>query len=191
MAFDISNVEFKGLKSGVFNLSENNISRHRQDEGLISFSWNADNVMDVSNDEVLFYIVVEALNEVNTNEMMQIISEITVAEAYTENFEAVRLTLGSRSDSEEEMAETFMLFQNTPNPFRDFTTIGYSVPEDGNVRFSVFDMTGRKLKEINAFSYKGYNTIQLRKDELQANGVLIYQAEFGEFQMTKKMILIE
>jgi hypothetical protein len=191
LALDITAVDFKGIKAAALSVSEQNISRHRQDEGLITFSWNAEDALEVNYDEALFFIVIEAKQEANSNEVLQIVSEITAAEAYNENFEAIKLSLGSRSDSTIESGETFMLFQNTPNPFRDFTTVGYSVPEDGNVRFSVFDLTGRKLKEINTFAFKGYNTIQLRKDELQSNGVLIYQAEFGQYQMTKKMILIE
>jgi hypothetical protein len=40
------------------------------------------------------------------------------------------------------------LRQNTPNPFRPSTTIGFGIPAAGNVRLRIFDTAGRLVRTL-------------------------------------------
>ena len=51
----------------------------------------------------------------------------------------------------------FFLEQNYPNPFNPFTTIAYGIPQAGNVKLKVFDMSGREIKTLtNEFKDAGF-----------------------------------
>ncbi len=41
-----------------------------------------------------------------------------------------------------------MLYQNSPNPFRDRTTIGYRLAKEGKIDLAVFDMLGRMVRTL-------------------------------------------
>jgi hypothetical protein len=59
------------------------------------------------------------------------------------------------------------------------------------IKFSIMDMTGRVLLVKKMDASEGFNTIEFSQDELNANGVLIYQMETEDFVASRKMILIE
>jgi len=55
---------------------------------------------------------------------------------------------------------------------------------------TVFDVTGRELKNIRATFNKGQNEVILAKSELQSSGILYYRVTAGQFMEVRKMLLI-
>src|SRR5262245_30581238 len=53
----------------------------------------------------------------------------------------------------------FKLYQNTPNPFDQFTDIQFAIPKSGLVKLSIFDESGNEVKVLlNEFKQGGiYN----------------------------------
>jgi photosystem II stability/assembly factor-like uncharacterized protein len=85
----------------------------------------------------------------------------------------------------------FALYQNYPNPFNPGTTIKFSIPEITNVRLSVYDVLGRKVKDlINEKLDAGIYTVNFDGSDL-ASGIYIYRLEAGKNFSIKKMILIK
>ncbi|MEL6630689.1 MAG: tail fiber domain-containing protein [Bacteroidota bacterium] len=80
------------------------------------------------------------------------------------------------------------LFQNTPNPFTEQTTIRYNLPQDfENAALYVYDMNGRQVNSFNNLSRKGSLTIE--GSTLDA-GMYIYSLIVdGQEVATKRMIL--
>jgi len=85
----------------------------------------------------------------------------------------------------------FILEQNTPNPFRHETSVKFTLPESMEANLTVFDLTGRELKSVNATFNKGRNEVLLSRTELQSSGVLYYRLSAGEFMEVRRMILID
>lgn len=85
----------------------------------------------------------------------------------------------------------YSLSQNYPNPFNPSTTIKYDIVKEGNVKISVFDLSGKEVETLvdgvqNAGSYSAsFNASKL------ASGVYFYKIQTGEFTATKKMILVK
>lgn len=91
----------------------------------------------------------------------------------------------------EEIPLEFSLNQNYPNPFNPSTIIEYSIPQNTNVRLSLFNMIGQKVKDlIDEFHSSGYYKLNLNASDLPS-GIYFYKIETTNFTQLKKMILIK
>jgi hypothetical protein len=97
-----------------------------------------------------------------------------------------------KNKSEEETLPTeYTLYQNYPNPFNPTTTIKYDLPNAGDVSLVIYDLLGRKVKElVNTKQQAGRYEIQFNASNL-ASGVYIYQLITDKFVNAKKMILLK
>jgi len=87
--------------------------------------------------------------------------------------------------------DEFKLFQNVPNPFKDQTKIGFVLPERQEVTISIFDLTGKLIKEISGPFERGYHEMEILQEDLQSTGVLYYRFDSPTYSAVRKMILIE
>lgn len=106
------------------------------------------------------------------------------------------LAIGIQQISSEVPAD-YVLMQNYPNPFNPTTNINFSLPAAGNVKLTVFDITGKTLavlvnSKLNTGSYSyDWDASQY------TSGVYLYKIEFigsnndAGFTQTKKMVLIK
>jgi hypothetical protein len=86
---------------------------------------------------------------------------------------------------------SFELLQNYPNPFNPETRISYRVPEYGNVKITLFDLLGREIKIlVNEEKAEGEYSVNLKADGL-ASGVYLYRMEAGNFNSSRKLILLK
>jgi len=154
-------------------------------------SWNDSE--GVSTAGKLFTIDFRANADVQLSNALSVNSRITVAEAYVGTELAKNDVTLTFTDGETTIeAAAFELYQNEPNPFNTQTNVSFVLPESGKATFTVFDVTGKVVRSLNAEFTKGLNTVTLNKADLgAAAGVLYYQLESGEFTATKKMIVIE
>ena len=117
-------------------------------------------------------------------------SSRTAAEAYVgEGLEVNNVNVSFRNNEGTEIANTYALYQNQPNPFKGVTNISFNLPEAANATLSVYDVTGKVIYRTSADYAKGLNTV--RVENLSASGVLYYQLDSNDFTATKKMIIIE
>jgi len=89
----------------------------------------------------------------------------------------------------------FSLLQNYPNPFNPLTAILYTLPNDIVVKITIYDVLGRKVKIlVNAIQTAGYKTIKWNatndRNESVSAGIYFYMIEAGDFNKTRKMILL-
>jgi len=119
---------------------------------------------------------------------------------YAPNF-LVRIT-SSVDVREQPVAQSFRLNQNYPNPFNPSTLIKFEMPATGRASLSVFDMTGRKVKElVNEYMVRGSHEVQFVADDgaKLSSGVYFYQlvvepldgVQGARLVKTKKMVLLK
>jgi hypothetical protein len=85
----------------------------------------------------------------------------------------------------------FNLYQNYPNPFNPGTTISYSLSGFSYVRLEVFDISGKKIKElVNQNQQGGEYSVDFKGGNLPS-GVYFYTLTAGEFYTSKKMLLLK
>lgn len=77
------------------------------------------------------------------------------------------------------------LLQNRPNPFSEFTTIGFVLPQPCDAQLRVFDATGRELIRLNKNYPAGYSEEAVRLD---ATGILYYELTTPFEPITRRMV---
>lgn len=88
------------------------------------------------------------------------------------------------------------LNQNSPNPFNPETSIGYSLPKNGNVTIDIFNSRGQLIRTlVNETKIAGnYNIIWNGKDQSGqsvSSGIYFYKMKSGDYISTKKMVLMK
>lgn len=86
---------------------------------------------------------------------------------------------------------SYVVARNYPNPFNPSTTIEYSIPEAGNVRLTVFDITGRAVAElVNGYQQAG-SYVKAWNAAEQPSGIYFYRVEVGALKYTGRMVLMK
>lgn len=83
----------------------------------------------------------------------------------------------------------YVLFQNSPNPFSEKTTISFSIPVGHNVEIEIFDVRLNPIKVlVKDYFPEGKHTIIFNADELSP-GIYFYRLKAGDFRAVKKMVV--
>lgn len=95
-----------------------------------------------------------------------------------------------------EIPDAFALHQNYPNPFNAGTTIEYDLPVPSDVRIYIYNVLGQQVKVLlDERQAAGYQAKQWfgRSDSgyRVSTGVYFYRIIAGEFEKTKKMMLLK
>ena len=91
----------------------------------------------------------------------------------------------------EYLIDEYKLYQNYPNPFNPTTTIKYDLPNTSEVSLIIYDILGRKIKElVNTKQQAGRYEVQFNASNL-ASGVYIYQLIAEKYMSSRKMILMK
>ena len=137
--------------------------------------------------------------ENSNDENTLIIQDDQVANFYLQEFAARYYEAGGTDvivitdvdEKNEYVPSTFSLDQNYPNPFNPVTKIRFEVPHSQKVELTVFDILGRKVRELyNGIAPVGIFTIDFKADDL-ASGMYIYQLKTENLSISRKMVLLK
>jgi hypothetical protein len=90
----------------------------------------------------------------------------------------------------------FSLGQSYPNPFNLKAKIAYSLPKACQVKLTVFDLLGRRVKTlVDQYQMPGSKAVDWdatdENGDVVASGIYFYQLEAEPFTETKKLLLIK
>lgn len=93
--------------------------------------------------------------------------------------------------SEHEAVPGFSLSQNEPNPFRESTSVKFSLPSESAVSLVIIDSSGKQVMNLLERKFSaGVFRIEFTADGL-APGIYYLHMQAGEFTETKKMVLVK
>ncbi|MDQ3141878.1 MAG: T9SS type A sorting domain-containing protein [Bacteroidota bacterium] len=186
--FDPENVQFVSLIPGVLSLSEDHISIHQLNQGVINMSWSSATEVQ-SNGQPLFYLEFTVQKPLFTDKLFSIHPDKLKAEAYNANLSIMDIEL--RSKENQETLDEVELYQNTPNPLSTETRITFKIPKPEVVNLSILDISGKTIWSKDIHAKPGLNETILTKQELQNfQGVMYYQLKASSKLITKKMIVL-
>ena len=101
------------------------------------------------------------------------------------------------SNADDAVVQNSFSLQNYPNPFNPQTNINYSIPEEGNVELSVYNIKGQKVKTlVNEPQISGEHTVVWngtnKQNKRVASGVYFYKLEINDSKLLiNKMLLLK
>ena len=106
-----------------------------------------------------------------------------------ETIEGYNIVVNSLTGVETFHQDDFVLFQNVPNPFSEFTNIQFNSPNSDNVIFEVVDMFGRIVYTQSISTNIGLNTYQFNHD--LSSGIYMYSINNRKEIISKRMLVAE
>ncbi len=85
------------------------------------------------------------------------------------------------------------LYQNFPNPFNPETTIRFSIPSRSYVSLKVYNMLGKLITVlVNEEKQEGIYSIKFNSEDFNlSSGVYFYRLDSGNYQSTRKLLIIK
>lgn len=157
------------------------------------YALDADRLEEVFPD--LVYVNKDGSKSINYMEMIPLlVQSINELSAEIEDLkgqasgDAVKAASRGTTGAEQSVASKNKLYQNTPNPFKEQTTIRFSLTDDvRDAAICIFDMTGKTIKKLPISS--GMDSVSVGGYEL-GEGMFLYSLIInGQEIDTKKMII--
>ncbi|MBN1540503.1 T9SS type A sorting domain-containing protein, partial [candidate division KSB1 bacterium] len=94
------------------------------------------------------------------------------------------------------MPERYVLAQNYPNPFNLETVLDFDLPQNGHTRLQIHNIRGQLVSTLidDQRAAGSYRLVWDGRDALGRvlpTGVYLYTLQSGEFQMTRKLLLLK
>jgi hypothetical protein len=187
LLFDKQHYDFVALQSGKIELQEEN---YYYIDGSLRISWNENESLNISNNEVLFYVVCKVKQNLTVGASnLKLDLKSLQSEVYS-NLDDMSISMVFRSENAKS-GNGYELYQNVPNPFYGETSIYFSVPIDSQIEIGLYDLSGAILRKYELNAKKGINSIIVKTDDINQSGVLYYRLEAEHFSSTKKMIILK
>ena len=90
-----------------------------------------------------------------------------------------------------ETPSDYILEQNFPNPFNPTTTIEFSIPEQGEVKLTIFNLLGQEVRTLVKEQRQAGNYTEYFDASGLNSGVYFYELRVNNFIVTKKMQLVK
>ena len=162
-------------------VSRANFGTRFLNRGALTMSWEAP---INTNERLSFQLKVKTNRDMAVNELFTISSAFTPAEAYDGQGLVYQMDLAF-SDNKYD----YTLFQNQPNPFKQTTTIRFTLPAKSQGKLTILDITGRTLKSVEQTFEKGINEVEITN--LKQKGLLYYQLETKFGTRIQKMLRVD
>jgi hypothetical protein len=113
---------------------------------------------------------------------------------YLLNFDLAQSITGVENDVNTVIPTDVQLADNYPNPFNPSTVIKFSIPQNQNVRLTIYNLIGQKVKELfSGELQKGGYAISwdatTDSGSKVTSGIYFYSLETSDAYLVKKMIL--
>jgi uncharacterized protein (DUF362 family) len=87
--------------------------------------------------------------------------------------------------------DSFVLYQNFPNPFNPSTAIQFSIPQNGNVRIEICDIAGTVINRLTDKYYlKGTHLVSWNTNA-NVSGIYFYRMFYNGSIRARKMLLLK
>ncbi len=186
-AYDVNQLTFSEVIGDKLGLDPEMVNLEQVENGELTISWSEIEGVKINEDEPLFLLKFVTKKEGRISESIALDrrfdAELYDSKSQTSNlglhFGRSKLTKGGP-----------MLHQNMPNPFRSTTIIGFNLSSEGKAQLTIYDTAGRQIKQVNGTFGKGYHEVEIEGRDLLP-GILYYQLQTANTQITKKMVLLE
>jgi len=196
LAYDPVALQLTDIQPGALpGLSLNHFGTTYTQEGYLTHLWVGQKPVTLPDNEVLFTLVFRVREDrAALSNVLRPSSHITAAGALDEAGRFIPIAFDfaqTSSAGSEAPQETFALYQNRPNPFREQTVIHFRLPQAGEAELNIFSIEGRLVKTLRGQYAAGHNAVWLLRSDIGAPGVYWYELRTKGYQDRKKMMLLD
>ena len=175
------------------NFSDDDVFINHE-QGILNIAWFDMDAIEVNAEEAIALIKVRVLAQIPANtELFSLNMNTELADATATPIADINLkTIGVTTDKSAVNFDDLTSI-NYPNPFKNSTTISYTLPEAGNVTVEVYNSLGMKVKTLfSGLQGAGSQRVVFNTDNALP-GVYFYhitvQGETKDFSTVKRMIV--
>ena len=189
---DPRGLELVEIRDGV--VKQENFGLGQAETGILTNSWHDIEERTFTKQgslqgrQPMFDLVVRAKADVWLADVLSIGSRTLPAEAYHQDKGLLDVVLDYDNGPESPFTDSFTLLRNHPNPFREQTTIEFSLPKQGTVNLVISDITGRQVHQTQGEFQAGMHRVLLDARELAA-GVYFCKLRWNNRQLVHKMLI--
>jgi len=184
MSFDFDGSELLAVVPTKIELTDEHIAWDETQNGQLKLSYNNLDGVNLRTGDVLLEFLFKGSDvQLHTNEAL-------APEVYTVTDHKVE-TREIKFVHSDKSHKSLTLAQNVPNPFKDFTVIGFHLPEAGKVALTLTDVNGQLIDRRETYYEAGFNEIRLTSEEIGVSGLVYYQLGTEHSTMMKKMIVLK
>lgn len=188
-SLDLGGLELVDVKPGKMEMRKDFTS---QNNGLMNVSYASAKGDNISNDDVLYTLVVKATQDGELSEMIKMSSKGLDAEFYNgKDLAKGDIEITWRDAEFDNLVELLSIEGNNPNPWRNSTDLKFYLPSSGKVNLVVKDARGQLLMNKVSILDSGQNKFTITNDDINISGVLFYELRFKDQIVNGKMIRIE
>jgi hypothetical protein len=88
------------------------------------------------------------------------------------------------------MPTSFVLGQNYPNPFNPSTTFDFAIPGGGAWTLDIYNITGQLVQSFSGVAESGFGQVEWDASD-KSSGIYFYRLTAGDYNMTKKAVLLK
>jgi len=190
--FDVSKLKLIDVSGASININPNNINAHQRQKGMIAISWNESQSKQLVNGNDLFILRFKTKKQGDLSHQIKVSQDLIKSEAYSKELEIMDIEfILNKEQSSMNHIDEIELFQNEPNPFHTTTEIPFTLIEDGEVEWSIFDTNGTLVYFDKKTYEKGFHSKMISLAEFDQSGVFYYQISTRNTVKTKKMIKLK
>lgn len=184
-SLDLDGMNVIDITSDYFDNGE--IGFHVMDNGLVNVSIASSEVIAIGADEAIFEILTDCSDCELTPMNFKLANGGLNHEIYVnEQIETHPLEIELRGN--EDLNSVFVVYQNNPNPWTNFTKIDISMPQAENVDIKVYDVNGRLISSTSRLLNAGMNTVEFDNTMISGSGVFYYEISTSTRSERYKMI---
>ena len=180
--FDPTRIRFVSIKSGVLDITEEHINFNNLDKGMMAISYHNNVVEDFTANEILFEIEVEAIKNIDVQQLFRVSSDLISAEAYRGYAEVVPFRASTIKTEGSKITSVY------PNPFSESTSIEFEISQEGTAQWEFYDAHGRLIYNNERHYPKGNHTLMIDGSDIDVQGVIYIKLKTADNVSEYKMI---
>jgi len=172
-------------------------------DGKLAGLWSTENLNGYSlpNGSVIMNIQFIVIGQTGTYSPLQFNSSVTALEAYDNELGVMNIFVtngniySGQITSEPAITQSNQFFNCYPNPFGELTSISFNLHVSQFVSIEIFDVCGKKVKDLSGYFHSGKNIIQwhgtAENGETLSNGTYFCRILTTGFSGTEKIVLMK
>lgn len=142
----------------------------------------------VQSNQELFYLTIVATQDGFVKDMVSYQAEGIHAEVYVDGLQTAKTMKWQWVDVAE---TTFDIVKHQPNPWKESTIVGFTIPQENMVTVKIKDQTGRTVYSATEYYMAGEQQIEITREAIQTSGLYFIEVKYNQEVKTVKTIMID